>query len=76
MYLNLHFSLHIYTNDQSILNNKNVKRFIYLDVITVQDKDFEIAERKLICLQPNLAQTKFYAFHLRNKEANRKFHVT
>lgn len=81
----------IYTNDQPISNDKNIKHYIYADdsAIAVQDNTFETIERKLSAtltkmdeyfeansLHPNLLKTEVCAFHLRNKEANRKLHVT
>lgn len=57
--------------------------------IVVQDKDFETVKRKLTCtlaemdeyleinsLRPNPTKTEVCPFHLRNKEANQKLHVT
>lgn len=37
----------IYTNDQLISNNKNVKYFIYVDdsAITIQEKDFKTVKK-------------------------------
>ncbi|KAL4104978.1 hypothetical protein QTP88_020253 [Uroleucon formosanum] len=81
----------IYTNDQPISNDANIKHYIYADdsAIAVQDNTFEIIERKLSdtlarmdeyfeanTLRPNPSKTEVCAFHLRNKEANRKLHVT
>lgn len=77
----------IYTNDQFISTDNNVKHCIYVDdsEIAVQKDSFKSVETKfsktLDCmwncykanyLKPNPSKTIVYDFHLRNKHANRK----
>lgn len=81
----------INTNDQPISNDKNIKYYIYEDdsAIIIQDNSFETIARKLSdtlakmdeyfevnSLRLNPLKIEVCAFHLRNKEANQKLHVT
>lgn len=78
----------IYSNDQP--QPPNTKSFIYADDLALisQAKDFETVERHLTYglktlsayyeknhLKPNPAKTQVCAFHLRNKDANKKLKV-
>jgi len=80
----------IYTNDQSISTDNNIKHYVYADdsAIAVQEDSFEAVEAKLSktldrtenyygenYLKPNPSKTNVFAFHLRNKQANRKLVV-
>ncbi|KAL4100858.1 hypothetical protein QTP88_020887 [Uroleucon formosanum] len=80
----------IYTNDQPISTDSNVKHYIYADdtAITVQHDQFENVEEKLSptldilgkyyrrnYLKPNPSKTQVCAFHLRNRCANRILNV-
>lgn len=80
----------IYTNDQPISTDNNVKHFIYADdsAVAVQGNQFGIIEKKLTktletmskyyndnYLKPNPSKTLVSAFHLKNKEANRNLQV-
>uniref|UniRef100_A0A803SZ68 Reverse transcriptase domain-containing protein n=1 Tax=Anolis carolinensis TaxID=28377 RepID=A0A803SZ68_ANOCA len=79
----------IFTNDQP--QPPLTKSFIYADDLglTTQAKDFETVEKQLTNalkdlssyykenhLKPNPSKTQVCAFHLRNREANRKLKVT
>ncbi|KAE9524319.1 hypothetical protein AGLY_015358 [Aphis glycines] len=80
----------IYTNDQPISTDNNIKHYVYADdsAIAVQEDSFEAVETKLSktldrlgnyyranYLKPNPSKTNVSAFHLRNKQANRKLIV-
>jgi hypothetical protein len=80
----------IYTNDQPIAKDNNIKHYVYVDdlAIAVQEDSFEAVEAKLSTtldrignyyrsnyLKPNPSKTSVCAFHLRNKQANRKLIV-
>ncbi|KAL4100995.1 hypothetical protein QTP88_021016 [Uroleucon formosanum] len=80
----------IYTNDQPISTDSDVKHYIYADdtAITVQHDQFENVEEKLSTtldilgkyyrhnyLKPNPSKTQVCAFHLRNRCANRILNV-
>lgn len=74
----------IYTNDQYVSNDEKIKHFIYVNdaAIAVQDNNFETIEDNLTYALKSTS--KYYAsnhhitcaFHLRNREANRKLKVT
>lgn len=80
----------IYTNDQPISTDNNIKHYVYADdsAIAVQKDSYEAVEAKLSktldrignyyrgnYLKPNPSKTNVCAFHLRNKQANRKLVV-
>jgi len=79
----------IYTNDQPISTDSDVKHCIYADdtEIIVQHEKFEIVGEKLATLdvlgkfyrlnylKPNPGKTQTCAFHLRNRCANRTLNV-
>lgn len=82
--------LNIYTNDQSISINSDVKHCIYVDdTATVeQHEKFEIVEEKLAAtldvlgkyyrrnhLKSNPGKAQVCAFHLRNRCSNRTLNV-
>ena len=75
----------IYTNDQPIYTDSDVKHYIYADdtAIAVQHDQFENVEEKLLTtldilgkyyrrnyLKPNPSKTQICAFYLRNRCAN------
>jgi hypothetical protein len=79
----------IYTNDQ-LIAKLNTKLFIYADdtAIAAQNETFDMVERSLSeslhilgqyykenNLRPNPQKTQLTAFHLKNKESNRKLNV-
>jgi len=80
----------IYTNDQPISTDNNIKHYVYADnsEIAVQEDSFEAVEAKISktldrignyyranYFKPNPSKTNVYDFHLRNKQANRKLVV-
>jgi len=81
----------IYTNDQHISTDNSVKHYVYTNdlAIAIQEETFEAIEVKLsktletMCnyykvnhLKPNPSKTNLCAFHLRNKQANKKVNGT
>ena len=80
----------IYTNDQPISTDSDIKHCIYADdtAIVVQHENFENVEEKLAAtldvlgkyyrrnhLKPNPGKTQVCAFHLRNRCASRTLNV-